>query len=62
MTAEHDPLRDEAILYAMQLMNASIQVALHNYLGTVHGFDSIPSEISIRASDESVRAFKRAVN
>ena len=62
MTAEHDPLRDEAILYAMQLMNTGVQIEVHNYPGTVHRFDSISSEISSGSSDESVRVFKRAVN
>ena len=62
LTAEHDPLRDEAILYAMHLMNAGTQVELHNYPGTIHGFDWIPCELSSRATDESIRVFKWAVN
>lgn len=62
ITAEHDPLRDEAILYAMRLMAAGVPVELHNYPGTVHGFDFMtPSEISSRAVGESVEAFKRAM-
>ncbi len=62
MTCEHDPLRDEAILYAMRLMAAGVSVELHNYPGTVHGFDLLtPSEISARALAESVEAFKRAM-
>ena len=60
MTCEHDPLRDEAIIYAMRLMAAGVQVELHNYPGTVHGFDFlIPSDISTRAVNEGVEAFKR---
>jgi acetyl esterase/lipase len=62
MTCEHDPLRDEAIIYAMRLMAAGVQVELHNYPGTVHGFDFLtPSEISTRAVNEGVEAFKRAI-
>ena len=62
MTAEHDPLRDEAIIYAMRLMEAGVPVELHNYPGTVHGFDFLaPSDISSRAVDECVEAFRRAM-
>lgn len=62
MTCEHDPLRDEAIIYAMRLMAAGVQVELHNYPGTVHWFDFLtPSEISTRAVNEGVEAFKRAM-
>jgi acetyl esterase len=62
MTCEHDPLRDEGIIYAMRLMADGVQVELHNYPGTVHGFDFFtPSEISTRAVNEAVEAFKRAM-
>jgi acetyl esterase len=60
MTCEHDPLRDEGIIYAMRLMADGVQVELHNYPGTVHGFDFLtPSEISTRAVNEGVEAFRR---
>jgi acetyl esterase/lipase len=62
MTCEHDPLRDEAIIYAMRLMAAGVPVELHNYPGTVHGFDFLtPSDIATRAVNEGVEAFKRAM-
>jgi acetyl esterase/lipase len=62
MTAEHDPLRDEGILYALRLMQAGVQVELHSYPGTVHGFDFLaPSEVSTAAVAEGVAAFRRAM-
>jgi acetyl esterase len=62
ITCEHDPLRDEAILFAMRLMAAGVSVELHHYPGTVHGFDFLtPSPTSTRAVNESVEAFSRAM-
>lgn len=62
ITCEHDPLRDEALVYAMRLMTAGVPVELHNYPGTVHGFDILTSSaISTRAVNEAVEAFKRAM-
>jgi len=39
MTAEYDPLRDEAIDYAMRCLASGVTVELHNVAGAVHGFD-----------------------
>jgi acetyl esterase/lipase len=62
MTCEHDPLRDEALSYATRLLQAGVPVDLHNYPGTVHGFDFlVEAEISARAIREGVEAFKRAM-
>lgn len=62
MTCEHDPLRDEALNYAMRLMTSGVPVELHNYPGTVHGFDILTqSELSSSAINEAVEAFKRAM-
>ena len=62
VTCEHDPLRDEGLDYAARLLQAGVSVELHNYAGTVHGFDLlIPSAaISQRAFDDFVAAFQRA--
>ena len=62
MTCEHDPLRDEALIYATRLMQAGVPVDLHNYPGTVHGFDFLTQAlISTRAVREGVEAFQRAM-
>lgn len=38
--SELDPLRDEAVDYALRLMWAGVPAELHVYPGTCHGFDS----------------------
>jgi acetyl esterase/lipase len=42
--SELDPLRDEAIDYALRLMRAGVATELHVYPGTCHGFDSLLPE------------------
>jgi len=39
--SELDPLRDEAIDYALRLMWAGVATELHVFPGTIHGFDSL---------------------
>jgi len=62
LTAEHDPLRDEAIDYAVRLLAAEVSVELHNYAGAVHGFDvyapgSALARRSLEERSASLRAF-----
>lgn len=42
--SEIDPLRDEAVDYALRLMWAGVTTELHVFAGTCHGFDSILPE------------------
>jgi acetyl esterase len=42
--SELDPLRDEAIDYALRLMWAGVSAELHVFSGTCHGFDSLMPE------------------
>lgn len=39
--SEVDPLRDEALDYAMRLLGAGVTTELHVFPGTCHGFDSL---------------------
>lgn len=59
--AEQDPVRDEGLEYALRLMRDGVQVSLHQYLGTFHGFDSYRmTQLGQRAFAEQVWALKRA--
>lgn len=52
-SAEHDPLRDEAINYAQRLMSDDVPVGIYQLPGTYHGFDTLSdSVISRRAREE----------
>jgi acetyl esterase len=45
--SELDPLRDEAVDYALRLMWAGVRTELHVFPGTCHGFDSLVPEWEI---------------
>jgi len=40
-TAEFDPLRDEALMFAQRLLHADVSVELHHYARAYHSFDSL---------------------
>lgn len=60
--SELDPLRDEAIDYALRLMWAGVTTELHVFSGTCHGFDSlVPDwEISGQLFEIQGAALRRA--
>lgn len=60
--SELDPLRDEAIDYALRLMWAGVATELHVFPGTCHGFDAyLPDwEVTQRLFDMQAAALRRA--
>ena len=61
-TAEFDPNRDEAIDYALRLLQAGVPVELHQWLGTFHGSQAVLSaEVSQRQIAELGAALRRAL-
>jgi acetyl esterase/lipase len=60
--SELDPLRDEAIDYALRLMWASVAAELHVFPGTCHGFDSLMPdwETSVRLFELQGAALRNA--
>ena len=64
LAAELDPLRDEAINYALELIKSGVAVELHTYPGAYHGFDvAVPyAEISQRALGDQARAIRKALS
>lgn len=61
-TMEFDPLRDEGIEYALRLLEAGVQVELHQYPGTFHGSSLVAgAAVSRRASAEMMDALARGL-
>jgi acetyl esterase/lipase len=61
-TAQFDPLRDEAITYALGLLQAGVSVELHQWPGTFHGSQAVLSaEVSQRQIAELGAALRRAL-
>jgi acetyl esterase/lipase len=61
--AEFDPLRDEALEYAMALLTAKVSVEVHLYPQTYHAFDNIApfAQISQRALSDQVNSLTHAL-
>ncbi|UUO00656.1 alpha/beta hydrolase [Mycolicibacterium novocastrense] len=62
--SELDPLRDEAVEYALRLMRAGVATELHVFPGTCHGFDSLLPEwdTSVRLFELQGAALRRAMH
>jgi len=61
-SAEFDPNRDEAIGYALRLLQAGVAVELHQWPGTFHGSQAILSaDVSQRQMAELGAALRRAL-
>ena len=61
-TAEHDPLRDEGIAYALGLLHAGVSVELHQFPGTFHGSALVTTAaVSKRAQREAALVVRRAL-
>jgi len=63
IAAEFDPLRDEAVEYALALLRAGVSTELHVYRGTFHGFDVLApfAAVSQRALADQVLSIKQAL-
>ena len=63
ISAEFDPLRDEAHIYADTLERAGVAVERHCYAGMVHGFMRMGGRIdmALTALDDAAAALQRAV-
>ncbi|MHA3022571.1 alpha/beta hydrolase [Mycobacterium sp. BMJ-28] len=61
--SELDPLRDEAVDYALRLMWAGVSTELHVFAGTCHGFDSLAPdwETSAQLVAMQAAALRRAL-
>jgi acetyl esterase len=62
--SELDPLRDEAVDYALRLMWAGVATELHVFPGTCHGFDSLLPDwdVSRRLFDLQGSLLRRALH
>lgn len=60
---EYDPLRDEAIHYALRLLEAGVTVELHVFPGTFHGSSLVAdAAISKREAAERLAVMRRALH
>lgn len=59
ITAEYDPLRDEAEGYAKQLKKAGVKVIHHRYPGMIHGFISMST--LLEEAGQAIQSICRAL-
>jgi acetyl esterase len=60
--AEFDPLRDEAVIFGLRLLEAGVTVELHTFPGTFHGSSAFAfAAVSRRQADELRGVLKRAL-
>jgi len=61
VTAHHDPLRDEALRYAMRLIAAGNRTELHHFPDTFHSFDLVvpTSGLSLRVYSDYLAILRR---
>jgi acetyl esterase/lipase len=61
-TMEFDPLRDEGIRYAMDMLAAGVSVELHSFPGTFHGSAIMTgSAVHRREAVERMTVWRRAL-
>jgi acetyl esterase/lipase len=61
-TMEFDPLRDEGIQYAMDMLAAGVSVELHSFPGTFHGSAMVTgSAVHRREAAERMIVWRRAL-
>ena len=62
-TMEFDPLRDEGVQYALNLMQAGVATELHSFPGTFHGSALFSTaQVSQRESVEMFAVLRRALH
>ena len=62
-TMEFDPLRDEGVQYALNLMQAGVATELHSFPGTFHGSALFSTaQVSQRESAEMFAVLRRALH
>jgi acetyl esterase len=62
VACEFDPTRDEALLYALRLIQAGVPTEISHYPGTFHGSHMIASAISDRMIADLTEALRRGLH